>query len=248
MQLGAKLVTLALQRNIMQNSLPSFTALQASLSLTLANLLTSVLIFLPRILGALLIFLIGITIARWVKTLIVKSLEKLRLSNELEKTPVHSFLKNAEVTMKIEVVLANTVYWVLILVVLQTSISLLGLTAVSSLLERVLLYIPRIISAVLILIFGVLLAGLAETLVKGVVKTIDMKSARILGTVTSYLVMIVAIMASISELGIAQQFITVLFTGAIAALSIAFGLAFGLGSKDTVGKIMDEWYSKMRKE
>lgn len=232
----------------MQNSLPSFTALQASLSLTLANLLTSVLIYLPRILGALIIFLIGITVARWVKTLIVKSLEKLRLSSELEKTPIQSFLKNADVTMKIEVVLANAVYWVLILIVLQTSISLLGLTAVSSLLERVLLYIPRVISSVLILLFGVLLAGLAETLVKGVVKTIDVKSARMLGTVTSYLVMIVAIMAAISELGIAQQFITVLFTGAIAAIAIAFGLAFGLGSKDTVGKIMDEWYSKMRKE
>lgn len=232
----------------MQNALPSITALQASLSLTLANLLTSIFSFIPKFIVALIVFGVGITIARWIKNLIVRTLEKLRLTSGLEKTPIQSFLKNADVTMKIEVILANIVYWVLILVVLQTSITLLGLTAISSLLERVLLYIPRIISAVLVLFFGVLLAGLAETLVKGVVKTIDAKSTRMLGIVTSYLVMVVAVMAAINELGIAQQFITTLFTGVIAALALAIGLAFGLGSKDTVAKIMEEWYTKMRKE
>ena len=114
--------------------------------------------------------------------------------------------------------------------------------------NRILLYIPNIFSAVLILFFGVLLAGLAETLVKGAVKAVDGKSSRMLGTITSYLVMVVAILASISELGIAQGFITTLFTGFVASVAIAIGLAFGLGSKETVSKIMDEWYTRMKKE
>lgn len=232
----------------MQNALPTLDALQTSLSLTLANLLTSILIFVPRAIAALLIFGIGITISRWLKKLTIRSLEKLRLTNEVEKTPIQGFLKNADVTMRIEVILGGIVYWLLILIVLQTSISVLGLTAVSTLLERVLLYVPNIISAVIILVFGVLLAGLVETLVKGAIKAIDLRSARILGTVTSYLVMVVAIMAAISELRIAQQFITTLFMGVVAALAIAFGLAFGLGGKDTVSKIMDEWYTKMKGE
>ncbi len=232
----------------MQNSLPTINALQESLSLTLANLLTSIFAFFPKFLAALLIFVFGITIARWVKRLIINSLEKMRLGAEVEKTPIHSFLKNADVTTKIEVIIANIVYWILILIVLQTSITLLGLSAVSDILNRILLYIPNIFSAVLILFFGVLLAGLAEALVKGAVKAVDGKSARLLGTITSYLIMVVAIMASISELGIAQQFITTLFTGLIAGIALAFGLAFGLGSKDTVGKIMDEWYARMKRE
>ena len=232
----------------MNPSLPTIQALQESLSLTVANLLTSIFAFFPKFLAALIIFVFGITIARWVKGLVVKSLEKLRLSSEVEKTPIQSFLKNADVTTKIEVIVANVVYWIIILVVLQTSITLLGLSAVSDILNRILLYIPNIFSAVLILFFGVLLAGLAETLVKGAVKAVDGKSARILGTVTSYLVMVVAILASISELGIAQAFITTLFTGFVASVAIAIGLAFGLGSKDTVGKIMDEWYTRMKKE
>ena len=232
----------------MNPSLPTLEALQVSLSLTLANLFTSILAFFPKFLAALVIFIFGITIARWVKGLVVKSLEKLRLSSEVEKTPIQSFLKNADVTTKIEVIVANVVYWIIILVVLQTSITLLGLSAVSDILNRILLYIPNIFSAVLILFFGVLLAGLAETLVKGAVKAVDGKSSRMLGTITSYLVMVVAILASISELGIAQGFITTLFTGFVASVAIAIGLAFGLGSKETVSKIMDEWYTRMKKE
>src|SRR5437660_770409 len=122
----------------MQNSFPTLSAFQESLSLTLANLLTSILVFLPRFLAAILIFIIGITIARWVKNIIVRSLEKLRVSAEMEKTPIQSFLKNAEVTMKIEVILANVIYWLIILIILQTSISILGLTAVSTILDRIL--------------------------------------------------------------------------------------------------------------
>src|SRR5258708_2974202 len=232
----------------MNPSLPTIQALQESLSLTVANLLTSIFAFFPKFLAALIIFVFGITIARWVKGLVVKSLEKLRLSSEVEKTPIQSFLKNADVTTKIEVIVANVVYWIIILVVLQTSITLLGLSAVSDILNRILLYIPNIFSAVLILFFGVLLAGLAETLVKGAVKAVDGKSSRMLGTITSYLVMVVAILASISELGIAQAFITTLFTGFVASLALAIGLAFGLGSKETVTKMMDEWYTRMKKE
>lgn len=232
----------------MNPSLPTIQALQESLSLTLANLLTSIFAFFPRFLAALVIFMFGITVARWIKKLVITSLERIRLGNEVEKTPIHSFLKNADVTTKIEVIIANVIYWIIILVVLQTSITLLGLSAVSDILNRILLYIPNIFSAILILFFGVLLAGLAETLVKGAIKAVDGKSARMLGTVTSYLVMVVAVLASISELGIAQAFITTLFTGFVASIAIALGLAFGLGSKDTVSKIMDEWYTRMKKE
>jgi hypothetical protein len=232
----------------MEPSVDVITSLQASLTLTFASLLSSILAFFPKVLVALLIFIIGAAVAQWVKRLTIRSLEKLRLSKGLDSTPLQSFLSNAEITTKVEVIIANIVYWILILFVLYTSISLLGLGAVSSLLGRILLYIPNVLSAIIILFFGILLAGLGETLVKGAVKTVDGKSARLLGTVTSYLIMIIAVLAAVSELGIAQQFITTLFTGVIAAISIAVGLAFGLGSKDTVAKFMDEWYTKMRRD
>lgn len=222
--------------------------LQTTLSLTATSFLTATFSFFPRLLATFVIFVFGVAIARWVRRLVIKTLERLRLSQEVEKTPIQAFLKNAEVTAKIEVIFATIIYWLILLVVVQTCVSLLGLTAVSTILNRILFYVPNIISAILVLFFGVILAGLAETVVKGTIKSLDVRSARLLGTVASYLVMAIAILAAISELGIAQQFITTLFTGIIVALALAFGLAFGLGSKDTVAKFMDEWYTQMRKD
>jgi len=227
----------------------SLTNLQDTITLTTTNVLTSLFSYLPRLLAAFLIFIFGIAIARWIRGLILRGLNQFRLSYGIEKTPIAAFLKNAEVTTKIEVILAEIVYWILLLIVLYTSISLLGLTAVADILNRILAYIPHIFSAVIIIFAGILLAGLAETVVKGAVKSIDNRSSgRLLATLTSYLIVVIAIMAGVSELGIAQQFITTLFTGLIASITIALGLAFGLGSKDVVAKVMDEWYSNLKKD
>ena len=81
------------------------------------------------------------------------------------------------------------------------------------------------ISAILILVIGLLLAGLVESLVKGSIKTIDGKSARLLGKLASYLVVILAVMIAISELGIAQEFILVMFVGFVSFLALGLGLA-----------------------
>ncbi len=215
---------------------------------SLQALTSSVLIFLPRLLLAALVLFVGVAVARSAKALLRRLLEKVRLSKTLENTPIYEFVKSAEVTSTIESVVATAVYWVLMLIVIQITVSILGITAASELLDRILSYVPRIFSAVFILFLGTLLAGVAEALVKGAIRTVDGKSARLIGKVTSYLIMAVSVMIAISELGIAAQFITTFFTGFVAAFAIAFGLAFGLGSKDTVAKIMDEWYSRMKRE
>ncbi len=151
-------------------------------------------------------------------------------------------------THTIEGIIGATAYWLIILFVIYVSVSLLGLQTATIILDRVLLYIPQIFSAVLILIFGTLAAGLAEAVVKGAIRSIDGQSARLVGKFTSYLIIVMTVMAAISELGIAQTFITTLFTGFVAAAALAFGLAFGLGSKDTVSQMMSEWYSKFKRE
>ena len=231
----------------MSYDLNPFLAMQNSLALTTNSIAGSFLIFFPRLLASLLVFAVGIIVARWIRSVVVSTLDRLRLGTELAKTPLQGFLHNAEVSTKIEVIIGSIVYWLLVLVILQTSTTLLGLSAVSDLLSRILHYLPRVFSSVLVLFLGTVLAGIAESVVKGAFRTIDSRSSRLLGVVTGYLVMIISIMAAISELGIAQQFITTLFTGLVASISLALGLAFGLGSKDTVSKLMDEWYEKMKR-
>lgn len=215
-----------------------------STSSFLSQLGTQFMLYLPRIVGALLVFLVGVLIAKVVKSLVIKLLEALRLSKLVKNTPLEHFFENAETGQKIEVVVGTIIYWLVMLVVLQASVSILGLESVSNLLGKILGYLPNIVSAILILFFGVLIAGAVESVVKGSIKTIDGRSSRMLGKISSYLVMTIAVMAAVSELGIASEFILILFIGFVAMLSLGFGLAIGLGGQDMVRKMLNSWYNK----
>ncbi len=166
---------------------------------------------------------------------------------EIRKMVEH-FLRNADMSHKLEDLIGALLYWLIMLVVVQTSVAVLGLSSLSDILERILGYIPHVISAILVLFFGVLLAGLVESLVKGSIKSIDGRSARLLGKVSSYLVVTIAIMAAVSELGIASEFIMILFIGFIATVSLGAGLALGLGGKDVVAKMLGKWYSQTMRD
>lgn len=221
--------------------------LQDSFTVTFANMFGQVGMFLPKFVAAILVLVLGTAIAKWLKSLTVKLLELLRISKGLQDTPIEAFLKHAEVG-KIEDVVGAVVYWLSMLIVLQTSVSLLGLQAISSVLEKLLGYTPNVVSAVLVLFFGVLLAGFVESLVKGAIQSVSGKSARLFGKVSSYMIMVISIMAAIAELKIAQQFISTLFMGFVFTLALALGLAFGLGSKNAVSEMMDEWYRNTKKD
>jgi hypothetical protein len=200
-------------------------------------------VFVPRLLAALAILLIGTAIARGVKRLVTRFLETIKVSSIVGNTPIEHFLKNADLTNRIEVILGTIAYWLVMLIVLQTGAAVLGLTPLTDLINRILNYIPNVISAVLILFFGMLVAGVVESLVKGSIRTIDGRSARLLGKIASYLVVTLAALAAVSELGIAKDFIVILFIGFVSTVSIGTGLAIGLGGKTLVEKVLNRWYS-----
>jgi len=222
--------------------------LYASISVLTTEILTEISAFLPRLAAALLILLIGAGVAKGVKGLIVKLLEALKVADWVKNTPVEHFFKNAEFGEKMEGVLGGIIYWILMLVVIHSTVSVLGLASLTHILDRVLAYVPRIISSVLVLFFGLLVSGLVESLVKGSIMSIDGKSARLLGKVSSYLVLSIAILAAINELRIASEFIMVLFIGFVTMLSLGFGLAIGFGGQGVVKDMLTKWYKQTSKE
>lgn len=213
-----------------------------------ADVTTSLLSFLPNLIAAVAVFVIGWIIAGWARALTIKILDTLRLSSLLKGTGIRKFLKNAEMTTKVEEAVGAVVKWVIVLVFFIASMNILGLTAVSVVLESILGYVPNVISAALILTIGVLIAGFVESLVKGAIASFDVKTGRLFGKVASYTIVVFSALAAISELKIAQAFINTLFTGFIAMLAIGFGLAIGLGAKDLVSRILSEWYDSLRRE
>jgi small-conductance mechanosensitive channel len=211
------------------------------------NILSRFFGFLPSLFGALLISLLGLVLAKWGKTLIIKVLSAIKLDKLLRKAGLDPFLKKADIKGKIEVFFGEIVRWLIIIVFSIAAVNILGLTTVSAVLSGLLGYIPRIISAVLVLTVGVLLAGLVENFIKGTVSQVDAKTSRLLSKIASYLVVIVSILAAVNELGIAQSLINTLFVGVIATLTLGVGLAIGLGAKDLVSNMLMDWYNQSKK-
>lgn len=211
------------------------------------DILTRFFAFIPTLIGALLIFLIGLVLGKWIKALIVKILSAIKLDQLLRKAGLDSYLNKADIRGKIEVFLGELIRWLTIVVFSMAAVNIVGLTTVSSVLNSLLSYIPRIISAVLVLTIGVLLAGLIESLIKGAVSQVDVRISRMLAKVASYLVVVVSALAAINELGIAQSLINTIFIGVVATLSLGIGLAIGLGAKELVAKMLMDWYGQTKK-
>ncbi len=209
---------------------------------------TEIMLFLPKLLIAVAIVIIGAAVARVVRGFITSILEKLRVSKAVENTPVEHFLQNAELTEKIEQVFGSIVYWILMLIVFHTAVSVVGLTSLSGLFEQVLSYIPHVFAAIIILFIGILLSGLVESVIKGSLKSIDGHSARLLGKISSYIVLGLTVMVAISELQIASQYILILFIGFVTCLSLGIGLAAGLGGQHLVRQLLESWYSEFKKQ
>lgn len=208
--------------------------------------INSFLLLFPNILGALLVATLGIILGNWVRTLAVKSLQMIRFETIIKDSKFKAFLLKAEVTQKVEEVIGSVLKWLIVLTFSIAALNILGLSTVSNVLVGVLGYIPNVMSAVIVLAIGILLAGIIEGVVKGALASVDLKTARLMGKIASYTIVTITTLAAFSELKIASSFINILFIGFVAMLALGFGLAIGLGAKDVIGQILTDWYKDMK--
>jgi hypothetical protein len=223
-------------------------AWQNALTAVWMNTVGSTFAFLPNILGAVLIAVLGIVLGSWAKSVTVRSLQLLRFENLIKDSKFKAFLVKAEVTDRVEEVIGSILKWLIVLTFFIAATNIVGLTTVSNVLGGVLGYIPNVISAVIVLAIGVLLAGIVEGVVKGALASVDLKTSRLMGKIASYAVVTIATLAAFSELKIAESFINILFIGFVSMLALGFGLAIGLGAKDLVSKVLVEWYKDLKTE
>ncbi|OGI60859.1 hypothetical protein A2641_01800 [Candidatus Nomurabacteria bacterium RIFCSPHIGHO2_01_FULL_37_25] len=201
--------------------------------------------FAPNFIIAVVFFVVG-----WVLGgIIAKSLEHvfnaLKVDNLLKSVGVDDFFRKAEINLNSGYFLGQVVKWFIVIVFLLPSLNLVGLDSIGIFLEEdVLGFLPRVVVASLVLIIATIIAEGVSKTVSASAKTMSLTSANMLGTITKYSIWIFALIIALSQLGIADYYMSVLFTGIIAMLSIGGALAFGLGGKDAaarlIAKISDE--------
>jgi len=204
--------------------------------------------FLPNLLGAIIVFLIGWVIAVALGKITNQIIRALRVDQILEKMGLGKPLERAGLSLDSGKFVGGLVKWFLIIVFLMAATDILHLKGVTDFLQQVVFYIPHIIVAALIMLIGVMVANFLQKVVIASVEAAKLKSANFLGALTKWSILIFALLTALAQLGIARMLIESLVMGIIAALAIAFGLAFGLGGKEYASQALAKLKEEISEE
>ncbi|GAB4219435.1 MAG: hypothetical protein Fur009_5610 [Candidatus Microgenomates bacterium] len=211
------------------------------INVVLINFFKQIGIFLPNFFAGVLILLIGFLIGSIAKHLLLTLFNFLRVDDFFHKTKL---LQKGQLKVWTEV-LTEVFKWMLIVVFLIPTLEIWGLSKATTVLNDLLYYLPNVVVAVIIAFVGLLAGNLAEDVVKHSVKTIGSKSAGGLAVFAKWTINFFTVLVVLNQLGVAQDLIRILFTGIVAMLSLAGGLAFGLGGKDTAKEVLDNLKKKL---
>lgn len=198
--------------------------------------------YLPDFFGGLLILVIGLIFAGLLKKFIITVFRFLKLEVLLQKTKL---LAKAEVRIW-EEVLAEIVKWTVVVLFLIPTLEVWGLSKATTVLNQFLFYLPNVIVAVVIAFIGLLASNLTADLVRHSIRTIGSTSANAIAVSAKGAIIFFTVLIVLNQLGVAQDLIKILFTGIIAMLTIAGGLAFGLGGKDIAKDYLEELRKRIK--
>jgi hypothetical protein len=203
---------------------------------TVTESFQSIIAFLPRVLGALVVLLIGVLVGWAVKTVVVRVLRLVRIKPYTDAIGLNKVFPE-----KIEVVdlLGDLVKWIVIIIFLVPALQILNLTQINELVSQVVAYLPNVVVAVAILIIGAVIADLVSRVVESAAHTMGTRTAAVAADVARWAIVVFAVLAALLQLGIATTIIDRLVTGFVGMLAIAGGLAFGLGGQDAARETLN---------
>ena len=211
-----------------------------------ADLWYAVVQFLPSILAAVIIFVIGWVVGMVLYRVVDQVVKILRIDDALRAAGLNEMAREAGFTLNPGAFLGTLVQWFVVIVFLVAALDVLGLTQVTIFLQQVvLLYLPQVFVAVLILILAAIVAEAVKNVVSSSARAAGAHSGNLAGSVAKWAIWITAVMAVLNQLGVATEFVQTLFTGLVVAVSLAFGLAFGLGGKEAATRTIEKVRSEI---
>ena len=202
--------------------------------------------FLPILIGVLVILIAGWIIAGLLKNFVVKVLKLIQLDTASEKSGLGDVLRRGGIRQTLSELIGVLIYWLVMLLVFMTALNALGMTVAASLLDKVILYIPNVIAAVFILALGIFFSSMLGTIVRTASSNAGITQAKFLGQLTQVVIMIFASMITLEQLNIASSVLNLAINIVLASMGLALAIAFGLGSKDAAGKLMDDFIGKLK--
>jgi hypothetical protein len=208
------------------------------------GMLTKILAYLPTLLGALVILIVGWIVARIIKGLIDWLLKTVRFDVLADKAGISEVLKKGNLKISAREVVSGLVYWLIMIMVLVMTVDALGLTKTTDVLTKLFDYIPKVIAALLVLVVAMFLASFVSGIVQTAAGNANMPKPELFAGVCRWAIIIFAVTVALAELEIATILVTSTFNIILGGICLALALAFGLGGKDTVARYLDELRKK----
>lgn len=188
---------------------------------------------------ATIIFVVTWVIADYVGKVVKKAFDKINLDSALKQAGLGEVLHRGGVNLNTGSFFGGLLKWTIITVMFLAILQMLGLSDVSMIIgSMVVLYLPKIVVAILIMLVAFILGDVLKKVVTTGAANAHLSSAKLLGSLTKTAIIIFAILSALVQLGIAVTLINTIFIGIVVAVSLATGLAFGLGGKDLASRIL----------
>lgn len=217
------------------------------LTLSFQNLWVGVVNFVPNLVIAIVILVLGWLIGALLGRAIEQVFRSLKVDDALRRAGLESFLRRGGVNLNSGAFIGGLVKWFVIVMFLVAAFDVLGLAQVNVFLQEVVLgYLPSVLAAALVLLVAGVIGDVTGRVVVTAARTANIQSAHFAGAIAKWSVWIFGILVALSHLGIAAAFSQTLFTGVVIAISLALGLSFGLGGQEAASRFIERLRSEMK--
>lgn len=218
------------------------------LTKNLQNLLGEFLGAVPNVIGAMIILLLGWIIARTVAGIVKKLLETIGIDRLGESLNEIDIIQNADLDIKFSTIFSKILYYILMLLVLVAASEMLALNIVSEQISALINYIPKLFSAFLVLIFGLIMANFIRGIVDAALESLNIPSAKLMSGFIFYFLFITVAISALGQAGFNTDFITSNLTLVLGGIVLAFAIAYGFASRHIMENLLSSLYSRSKFE
>jgi hypothetical protein len=204
------------------------------------QMLAKILAYLPVLLGALIILIVGWIVAKVIRRLVDWLLKAVRFDTLADKAGISEILSKGDLKITAREVVSGLVYWLVIIMVLVMTVNALGLPNTSDVLASLFAYIPNVIAALLVLVVAMFLAGFVSGIVRIAAGNAKLPKPELLAGISRWAIIIFALTIALAQLGIATLLVTATFNIILGGIVLALAIAFGLGGKDAAARYLEE--------
>jgi hypothetical protein len=208
------------------------------------EMLTKIMAYLPVLLGALLILIVGWIVAKIIRSIVNGALKVVRFDALADKAGISEVLRKGDLKITARQVLSGLVYWLIIIMVLVMAANALGLPKASDILSSLFAYVPKVIAALLVLVVAMFLASFVSGIVRIAAGNAKLPKPEMLAGISKWAIIIFAVTIALAQLGIAPLVVATTFNIILGGVVLALALAFGLGGKDAAARYLEELKEK----